>query len=253
MGGGYFKLYCLFYLTIFSYVTLFSTISWTTSTYLTLTPNSILALPYLLLCAIAAYYGIRTIAFTAGILLPVVSGFGFLVAIGNFKEKDYSLLLPIFEQGYSETFLASYFVLCGFTELFFLLLMQQHSSTKLKKSHLYIVGFLLFGLALGPLVGSITIFGIEEAQRMKYPAFSQWRVLELGRYLTRLDFFSIFQWLAGAFIRQAIALYVAVDMLQIKSKKGRISITFLLAFLLWLTIFIPLNEPVFVVMLTIFI
>lgn len=238
------------YLTIFSYVTLFSTVTWTTSTYLTLTPNAILALPYLLLCAIAAYYGIRTIAFTAGILLPIVVGFGFLVAAGNFKEKDYSLLLPIFEHGYSETFLSSYLVLCGFTELIFLLLIQQHSSTKLKKSHLYTVGFLLFGLALGPLVGSITIFGIEEAQRMKYPAFSQWRVLVLGEYLTRLDFFSIFQWLAGAFTRQAIALYVAVDMLQIKSKKGRVAITFILAFLLWLTVFIPFDEPVFVVMLT---
>lgn len=238
------------YLTVFSYTTLYSTISWTTSTYLLLTPNPVLALPYLLLCGVAAYCGIRTIAFTAGILLPIVVSFGFLVGIGNLKEKDYSLLVPLFENGYTETFLSAFLAACGFAELIFLLFVQHRARTKLKKSHLYIVAFLLFGLALGPLVGAITIFGIEEAQRMKYPAFSQWRILELGKYLTRLDFFSIFQWLAGAFTRQAVALYIAADLLGKESPKARFITIATLCVLLWLTIFIPLDEPVFSVYLS---
>ncbi|MFS0787607.1 endospore germination permease [Shouchella sp. 1P09AA] len=238
------------YLTVFSYTTLYSTISWTTSTYLKLTPNPVLALPYLILCGFAAYYGIRTIAFTAGILLPIVVSFGFLVGIGNMKEKDYTLLLPIFENGSTSALLSALLVICGFAELVFLLFIQHHARSKLKKSHLYILAFLLFGLALGPLVGAITIFGIEEAQRMKYPAFSQWRILELGKYLTRLDFFSIFQWLAGAFTRQALGLYVAADLLGKQTPKSRFITIFVLCGLLWLSLFIPLDEPNFSIYLS---
>ncbi|TES51216.1 hypothetical protein E2L03_04650 [Shouchella lehensis] len=245
-----FRSWLFLYLTVFSYATLYSTISWTTSTYLLLTPNPVLALPYLLLCGIAAFYGIRTIAFTAGILLPIVVSFGFLVGIGNIKEKDYTLLLPVFENGYWEMLASAFLATCGFAELIFILFIQHHARTKLKKSHLYIVAFLLFGLALGPLVGAITIFGIEEAQRMKYPAFSQWRILELGKYLTRLDFFSIFQWLAGAFTRQAIGLYVAADLLGKSSPKARFITIMTLCLLLWLALFIPLDEPIFSVYLS---
>lgn len=194
----YLKHFYFFYLAVFAYVTLFNTITWTTSTYMQLTPNAIIALPYLILCGLAAYYGIRSIVFTAGILLPIVIALGFLVGIGNYHIKDYSLLLPLFEKGYGDMFVASFLVMCGFAELIFILFIQHHARTKLKTGYLFVLAFLLFGLALGPLVGAITIFGIEEAERLKYPAFSQWRVLELGQYLTRLDFFSIFQWLAGA-------------------------------------------------------
>lgn len=198
LGSALFKAFLFFYLAVFAYVTLFNTITWTTSTYMQLTPNAIIALPYLILCGLAAYYGIRSIVFTAGILLPIVIALGFLVGIGNYHIKDYSLLLPLFEKGYGDMFVASFLVMCGFAELIFILFIQHHARTKLKTGYLFVLAFLLFGLALGPLVGAITIFGIEEAERLKYPAFSQWRVLELGQYLTRLDFFSIFQWLAGA-------------------------------------------------------
>ncbi|MFB4210551.1 endospore germination permease [Shouchella sp. JSM 1781072] len=245
-----FASFMFIYFTVYGYVTLFSTISWTTNTYLKLTPNPVLALPYLLLCGLAAYYGIRTIAFTAGILLPIVVSFGFLVGIGNIKEKDYTLLLPVFENGANAMWISSFFAICGFAEIVFILFLQHRSRTKLKKSHLYVLAFLLFGLALGPLVGAITIFGIEEAQRMKYPAFSQWRILELGKYLTRLDFFSIFQWVAGAFTRQAVGLYVVADLLGKQTPKARFLTIMTLCFLLWLTLFLPFNEPVFTIYLS---
>lgn len=245
-----FKTYLFIYLAVFGYVTLFNTITWTTSTYMQLTPNAVLALPYLILCGLAAYYGLRSIVFTAGILLPIVVVLGFFVGIGNQHIKDYSLLLPLFENGYSDMFLSSFLVMCGFAELVFILFLQHHARTKLKTRYLFILAFLLFGLALGPLVGAITIFGVEEAERLKYPAFSQWRVLELGQYLTRLDFFSIFQWLAGAFTRQAIGLYIAVDLLGAKSKKSRFILITSLSFLLWITVFIPLDEPTFIVYLS---
>ncbi|WP_265181819.1 hypothetical protein [Geomicrobium sp. JCM 19055] len=58
-------------------------------------------------------------------------------------------------------------------------------------------GFVIFILILGPLTGSLAAFGIAESLKLNTPAYEQWRLLALGRYITRLDSLSIFQWFSA--------------------------------------------------------
>ncbi|BCJ88490.1 hypothetical protein skT53_34750 [Effusibacillus dendaii] len=80
--------------------TLRDTTVWTNISYLPKTPNLILVLLFGSICLYSAYSGIRTMAITNGILLPFVVIFGWFVALSNIPNKDYSLLLPVFEHGF---------------------------------------------------------------------------------------------------------------------------------------------------------
>ncbi|MEH6996690.1 GerAB/ArcD/ProY family transporter, partial [Neobacillus drentensis] len=133
--------------------------------------------------------------------LPLVSLFGFLVGIGNFSNKNYNLLFPIFENGFDGFFQGFIYTFSGMFEIIFILFLTPYIKDRIKAKWLIFVGFILVSLTLGPLMGAITEFGSVEAAKLKNPAYEQWKLLMLGVHITRLDFLSIFQWLSGAFIR----------------------------------------------------
>ena len=47
---------------------------------------------------------------------------------------------------------------------------------------------ILVGLTLGPLIGAITEFGPNEATKQRYPAYEEWGLVTIGRYIEHLDF-----------------------------------------------------------------
>ena len=61
--------------------------------------------------------------------------------------------------------------------------------------------FILMGLTMGPTIGAITEFGPIEAAKQRYPAYEEWGLGSIGRFIEHFDFLSIYQWLTGAFIR----------------------------------------------------
>lgn len=75
------------------------------------------------------------------------------------------------------------------------------------------------GLTLGPLLGAITEFGPHEAAEQNYPAYEEWGLVTIGQFIEHLDFFSIYQWLTGAFIRVGLLLFITIDLLKMKNKK----------------------------------
>jgi spore germination protein KB len=78
---------------------------------------------------------------------------------------------------------------------------------------------MLVVLTLGPLIGAITEFGSVEAEKMRNPAYEQWRLLSIG-HVTRLDFLSIFQWLSGSFVRISLSLFIAGKLFTYKENKS---------------------------------
>ncbi len=208
---------------------LFDTIMWTKVTFLPYTPMIITAAVLMLICLIAAQLGVNSMAYASGVLLPFVVLLGFYVATVNVQYKDYHQLLPLLEHGWAPPLKGIIYACTGLFEIFFLLFLQPYLKAPLTNKHFVIVGFILVGLTLGPLTGSIAEFNPHEASLQRYPAYEQWRIAGFGKYVSQTDFFSIYQWLAGVTVRIAVALFIATDIWNISKKRQRSALLLLYA------------------------
>lgn len=238
----------ILYLLVIAATTLKDLTMWTYVTYLPRTPQVIIMGTFLLLCLSLAHTSIRTIAIVNGILLPIVLFLGFFAATSNLPKKDYTLLTPLFEFGYMPVLQGMIYACAGLFEIIVILFLQHHVKTKINYWSLVIIGLILTWLTLGPTTGAIATFGPTKASELRFPAFEQWALVSLSRYLEHLDFLSVYQWLSGAFIRISLALFIISDLLQLADKKRR--------WLLWaagLCILgvnlIPINDMQFIYML----
>lgn len=224
LAQNYGKAASFIFALLFSVVLLFSAaitlkdmITWTASSYLPATPPFAIAFSLIVLALYAVSKGLRTIAYSASILLPLVILFGEFVMTSNFQHKDYSLLLPLFESGKYTFVHGIVYIGSCLIEIMMLLLLQHKLSSTVKTRYVILLGLVLFGLTLGPLMGSLAEFGPVEAKVQRYPAFEEWRLVKIGNFIEHVDFLSIFQWVCGAFIRICLILYL-FSQLYSKSK-----------------------------------
>lgn len=204
-----------------AYHSLVDAVSFSNSTYIPLTPSFIVTFIFMAMCTYGALTGLRTIAFVSCILLPLVVFLGDFVMSANIPHKDYKFLLPIAEQGFTRIFEGSLYSFSALIELYMLLLIQPHLRAKIRRRGLVLLIAFLALLTVGPVTGTIVEFGPEEGARLRYPAFAQWRLVSIGNYIEHLDFFAIYQWMAGSFVRISMTLYLAAEIL-FRSRKQRV-------------------------------
>ncbi|KGA98679.1 hypothetical protein AJ85_00105 [Alkalihalobacillus alcalophilus ATCC 27647 = CGMCC 1.3604] len=197
--------WCIFLLN--SYLTSRGVIEWTQVTYLKKTPIFVTTLVLLGLVVYLVQKGLRTIGIVAGVLLPFVVLAGYFVMTANFQFKDYQLLRPFLTTSITEISWTTLYVLSSTIELISVLFIQHRANHRIKTKHLILLSFFLISLTIGPLMGSVAAFGLF-SQTMRYPAFEQWLLVQLGDYISNVDFLSIYQWLSGAFVRLAFELYL---------------------------------------------
>lgn len=197
-------------------MTLIEMLQWVRTTFLPTTPVLVLLLLYFVLCMIFSTKGIQAIVTVNVLVLAGVLFLGFMVAIINIQVKDYTLLRPFFEHGYLPVVQTSVFPASGYIELVLLLFLMPYLKTRLKFSHLLVMVILLAGLTIGPLIGGIAAFGPEEASKQRYPAFEEWGLASIGRFIDHMDFFSIYQWMTGAFIRISFYIFIVSILFNIQ-------------------------------------
>nr|WP_259545415.1 endospore germination permease [Heyndrickxia oleronia] len=234
------------YLSITGFITLKETVLWINETFLFNTPVVVVSL-FILTASIYISYGkINVIAICAGVVLPLVIILGLFVAIGTTPDKNYTLITPVLvENGWKEVFHGSLFAFGSAIEIILLIFLQHHVDRKLKFLHILLLITFLFILTVGPLLGSISTFGVEEAEKLRYPAFFQWRILGIGNYFNHLDFFSIYQWLSGAFIHISMILYMITLPFDIKKKKQRFYIQAFICVIYLIVITLPISNEEF--------
>ncbi|RJE88697.1 hypothetical protein D3P07_11960 [Paenibacillus sp. 1011MAR3C5] len=202
--------------------TLHDTAMWAVATYMQQTPLSVITVVPIVIAMMAAYGGIKSIAMTSSVLLPLVLLLGYFIMGSNMKYKDYGRLFPMLENGLEPMSHGLIYVMAALLEAWILLLYQHELTTKLRWWHMVLLGIFLISMTLGPTIGAITEFGPAEAAKQRHTAFEQWKLLSLGTLLQHADFMSIYQWLCGAFARLAISLYLIVDMLEVKKPRSRL-------------------------------
>ena len=210
------------YLIILAAFTMVETLQWVNTTFLPQTPVIILLFIYTILCILLVTTSLQTIVILNVFVLFGVVVFGFFVAFTNIQVKEYHLLLPLFEHGFSPVLKGMIYPTSGFIELLMLLFLQHQYKERIRWYHFGIMLFILMGLTLGPLIGAITEFGPVEAAKQRYPAYEEWGLVSIGRYIEHLDFFSIYQWLTGTFIRVSFLLYVVADLLKMTGNPKQI-------------------------------
>lgn len=220
------------------------TILWISATFLNDTPQILLLSIYIITCFLLASTNIQTIVITNAFVLFFIVIFGYYVALVNMKLKDYSLLLPSFEHGFTPILLGVAYPASGFIELIFIIYLQHYLKAQLKWKNLLIIILILTGLTLGPLTGAIAEFGPTEAAKQKYPAYEEWGLVTLGEFIDHLDFLSIHQWLAGTFIRVGTLLFIVVDILNIYGKPKKIWLYLLPPFFI-LNLFFTIMDDTF--------
>ncbi|SOC23746.1 spore germination protein (amino acid permease) [Ureibacillus xyleni] len=221
--GSSIILYCIvLFIFLMAAFTLRETILWISSTFLPYTPKIILLMVYIILCVLLASMNMQTFVIVNTFVLLFVVVFGFYVAIVNIQVKDYELIRPFFEHGFEPVLRGVVYPASGFIELFLLLFIQHHFKSKMKWYHLVIMLFILTGLTLGPLLGAIVEFGPEEAAKQRYPAFEEWALVSIGRFIEQMDFLSIYQWLTGTFIRVSFLLFIAAEILNFTGNRKKI-------------------------------
>src|SRR5690625_2351378 len=95
-----FHIIVAFFFMLLAAFTMRETLQWINATFLIETPVFPLLIIYSVLCILLASTSLRTILITNAIVLFGVIIFGFFVAIVNIQVKDYTLLMPIFEDGF---------------------------------------------------------------------------------------------------------------------------------------------------------
>ncbi|MDQ0088878.1 spore germination protein (amino acid permease) [Paenibacillus anaericanus] len=210
------------YLFVICTLTTRDTVYWVHLTFSPETPILVLTLILLMISAVNAFLGIHSLANTAGVLLPFVILLGYFVMFSNTPHKDYSLLKPILEHGMQPVWDGSLFVGAGLVEVIMLVFLQHHIRSRLSYISFAIMILLLVGLTMGPIIGAIVEFGPDEADKLRFPAYEEWRLLSIGRYIEHLDFFSVYQWFSGAFLRISLTMFLILDIFQIQSKKVKV-------------------------------
>ncbi len=209
------------FLLLHSFVTLNDTVTFTTTSYLTATPRWALILVIVAVCFYNSYQGIDSIANTSMIICPFVIVFGFFVMLSTTPHKDYSLLKPMLEHGMEPVWRAMMYAGAGYAEVIVLLFLSHRLPRPFSWKALAAIAFFTAGLSIGPTIGAITEFGPEQATRLRYPAFEQWRMVSLGTYIEHVDFMSIYQWISGAFIRISLSMALIVELFPIRHPQTR--------------------------------
>jgi len=233
------------YLFMVAAITLKEITTWAQLTYLPKTPIVVIVGTLLSICFYIARAGLRSLAITTGILLPLVWILGHFVAISNLEFKDYSRLLPVFTDGFRPIIQCMVYFTGSFTELFLILLLQPHMKSPLKYKSMLILSIILSALTMGPLLGAIATFGPTEAANLRYPAFEQWRLVMIGKYIAHLDFLSLYQWVSGALIRIALALILMAELFEFKRAKLKTLFIFCVSAILLVAVIVHINDMMY--------
>ncbi len=215
------------------------------SFYLPETPRLVLGILFSMICFYNAERGIQSIALTTGVLLPIVFLLGFFVMFANIPHKDYSLLQPMMENGMNPVFKGMVYPAAGFLELIFILFLQHHICSKIKLYQLIAIGIVIIGITIGPVMAAIIEFGPFVAANQRYPAFEEWRLVSIGRYIENLDFLSVYQWLVGIFIRLSLVVFLIPDLLSITKRKMKNGVMFAILSCIVLISILPISDSSF--------
>jgi spore germination protein KB len=183
------------------------------SMYFTKTPNTILYIILMVICAYGAKRGIEQIGTVSWLLLPYIKITLFVALIFTFKKGTLGYLFPFWGEGPLEVAKASIKNVSIFVDFFYLaLIMPLISSFKdMKKGTLVGLGFITVELSLA-LVAFVVLFDYTTAEMLNYPFHETIRFIQIG-FLANVETLFFPFWLVATLIRFSFYLYLIATLL----------------------------------------
>lgn len=169
--------------------------------------------------------------------------------ISTMPHKDYSLLKPMLEHGWAPVWKGMVYAGAGYAEIILILFMQHKIQPKFSFIQLFVTALLAASLSIGPTIGAIVEFGPTKATQLRYPAFEQWRLIQLGTYIEHIDFLSVYQWMSGAFIRISLATTLIPELFAISHPQTRRWVLIVIYLAILLGALVPISDHTFLSLL----
>lgn len=224
-----FIIYFLF-LTILSFAAL---IDFVYINFLPETPILALMVWFLVFFLYAATKGFKQIALTAGILGLIGVVTGHTITLMDTKYKDWNEMFPLLEFGWGPPIWGSIILISVWIELIFLLFVPIKNIHEKRFFLIWTVAILITSLTMFSTAnGTITIFGLNQAENFTYPAQEIVRLISLG-FIDRFDTYGMILMTFGVYVRCSLFFRIAYELTMTeKHAKWRNRIVFSLFTLL---------------------
>lgn len=174
------------------------------------TPLSVFIIIQVWLVCSAVRNGIEVIARVNEFWLPILLGATFLIVALVAKDADWSMLRPVMAEGWAPVLRGSYAPAAWMGETVILLyamacLNQPKESTPALLKGMVAAGLLL---TLGAVV-NIAVFGPEQVGRQVFPTLNLSRLVDVARFITRIESLTVILWLVGTLVKMALFLHAA--------------------------------------------
>jgi len=181
------------------------------------TPVMIIIFLFMIVLYIAISGGLRTVIYMSAMLLPVVLLLELAVNAMTLSNKDYGMLLPVMTNGMGNSLQGIAIVVGGSMDLLFILFLQNNINGNMKYRSILLLLTMLIILALSSTIGIIASFGPFFAGNIRFPTFEEWRLAFIGRYISHVDFFAVFQLLTGSLIRTTLVVHILTQLTKVKT------------------------------------
>ncbi|CAH1203832.1 hypothetical protein PAECIP111891_02441 [Paenibacillus allorhizoplanae] len=197
---------------------------WVKSLFLPFTPIWAISLPLLIVCAYLAVKGIKPIAISYSVLMPIIILLIVFMAVFTFKYRHFDLLMPLFSEETRHIVLGTSTTARVGMELFWVLLLKPHTEGTFKWKHFVALVSVSSFFIINAVMSILTIFGTYEASKQRFPLFTLWRLVRISSFVEHLDFLSIYQWLCSTAILMSLGLFLIGDLLTTKRRNNKIAI-----------------------------
>lgn len=158
--------------------------------------------------------GIVGLANVAGILTFATIFSGTTMSVAITQHRDMKEFLPLLEHGFLPVLYGSFLFIPIWAEIFFIgFLPRRNIGQKIWLKTYILVSVINIILFLGHTIGPISVFGLEQAQNLNFPALSSVKVISLG-FIDRFDIYGLMLMIFGSLIRVGLYLYLALAMFQ---------------------------------------
>lgn len=181
------------------------------------TPDWLIGLTSIVIVAYVMHKGIHIFSLSVEILFPITYILLiFIYIVSFFKVGKISNLTPIFSESASNIFKGTLDVFSfPYVDNFLLVFIYSLSKdnfkkhTVVKKAYLMSAFFLVFRSVV-----VISVLGINEALRFTFPLFETVRLIQIGRYIERLELILLSSWILSTYIKLGTCYYVTLRCIE---------------------------------------
>lgn len=174
------------------------------------TPLSAVTLITLMLVVYASRKGIEVQGRANDLILPVLLAMGMTASVVLAKDRRHAELLPVLEYGWLPALQGAASLIGLFSESVVFGMVASAIRPGGRQIYRSLWTAAIIGVMfIGPITGSVALFGAENVRTMVYPTFEEMKRIQVAEFIGNLDVLGVVLWTAGSVIKAVLFLWAA--------------------------------------------